>query len=260
MILLFIVVTALLVGLVVGVPTWLERRHQLGDAAKRQLGRIDTAHDEHELVDIRSNAFAENELVATLCITCDKQLGPEVWQAKMTRELAALEAPRKTLQAENAELRAKTDELASAVYVQVVPDTELVRRQVKNYPNGSWSADQYRRRGWKPQFAESNFDHGKDRYVLPFFNEQSVTRLEFHSAAAAHGWWRSSVPYEKYDQHRKAIERVNDGLRFDAEILAPQVDAVTRAMEHHTKQISRTYGVPLDRVERDEPEWPGRML
>lgn len=52
-------------------------------------------HDECELVDIRSDAFKPNELVATLCITHDEQLGPEVWRRKMDRELAALEAVRR---------------------------------------------------------------------------------------------------------------------------------------------------------------------
>lgn len=55
--------------------------------------RDDCSHDAHELVDVRSNVFAPNELVATLCVTCDKQLGPEVWKRKYDDELAALEAP-----------------------------------------------------------------------------------------------------------------------------------------------------------------------
>lgn len=71
----------------------IERRYQAGDDAKMALLRSGSDHDAHELLDIRSNAFAPNELVATLCVTCDAQLGPEVWQRKADRELAALEGP-----------------------------------------------------------------------------------------------------------------------------------------------------------------------
>lgn len=60
---------------------------------RRPVAAIESDHAGHELVDIRSDVFKPNELVATLCITCDKQLGPEVWQKKLDDELAALDAP-----------------------------------------------------------------------------------------------------------------------------------------------------------------------
>jgi hypothetical protein len=84
-------------------------------------------------------------------------------------------------------------------------------------PMRSWSADDFRRWGWDPDFRESNFDHGADQYVLPFYREVGaaqprVYKLPFHSEAAAHGWWRSNVPYSKYQQHRKVQERFGDVL------------------------------------------------
>jgi hypothetical protein len=69
------------------------RADRAGERAKLELLESDSRHADHGLVDIRSNAFKPNELVATLCITCDVQLGPELWQKKLDDELAALDAP-----------------------------------------------------------------------------------------------------------------------------------------------------------------------
>lgn len=48
-------------------------------------------HPDDKILPIHSDAFEKNGLVATLCLACDSQLGPEVWRDKMGRELAAFE-------------------------------------------------------------------------------------------------------------------------------------------------------------------------
>jgi hypothetical protein len=58
---------------------------------RRPAGKVEQDHSACELVDVRSSALVPNELVATLCITHDEQLGPEVWREKMSRELEALD-------------------------------------------------------------------------------------------------------------------------------------------------------------------------
>lgn len=62
------------------------------EPAKKELPKK-CSHPESALVDIRSDVFSPKELVATLCTACDEQLGPEVWQKILDRELAALDEP-----------------------------------------------------------------------------------------------------------------------------------------------------------------------
>lgn len=77
-------------------------------------------HSDEHLLDIRSDAFTKGGLVATLCTACDKQLGPEVYQAAMDRKFSAwiLESQTKeeadaAREAKNAELRAEAADLAA---------------------------------------------------------------------------------------------------------------------------------------------------
>lgn len=199
--------------------------------ASRQARRVvegvqGEAHDHCELVDIRSDVMAPNELVATLCVTHDVQLGPEVWQSKMDRELAELEKPKTVAQIHS--------EFIDTAFIRIEPMlkdttysmTQQIRKKleedISGYaqplwedpryvpPRRSWSADDFRRWGWEPSFKQSNFDHGAQKYVLPFYRERgertwSTYKLDFHSEAAAQGWWRSSVSYEHYRKQREAV-------------------------------------------------------
>lgn len=111
----------------------------------------ETRHLNHELVDVRSSVFKANELVATLCVTCDKQFPPSLWEAKISAELAALEKP-----------KPKTD----TAYVTVEPMiTDFAGEIVKHTtnaildyqnkflgpdpePTSSWTYQRFRQYGW----------------------------------------------------------------------------------------------------------------
>jgi hypothetical protein len=119
------------------------------DDAREPLDN-ETRHLSHELVDVRSDVFAPNELVATLCVTCDKQFPPRLWESKISAELAELEKP-------------KTD----TAYVTVEPmitnfageivkhTTDAILDYQKKFllgpdpePTSSWTYQRFRQYGW----------------------------------------------------------------------------------------------------------------
>lgn len=109
-------------------------------------------HAGHELVDCQSSVMSPNELVATLCVTCDEQLGPEVWSAKMTKELAALESA-----AEVATNVAVTEKVVQVLHHEIETlrkrndeiEAQLGANQVKLARLRREKPEQYSMRGWK---------------------------------------------------------------------------------------------------------------
>lgn len=209
----------------------------------------ETRHLNHELVDVRSSVFAPNELVATLCVTCDKQFPPRLWEAKISAELAALERP-KTVRSESAGP-------VSTTYVTVEPmirpnaawliearDAEL------ESPRDSWSADDYRRRNWTTEILESNYDHGQRKYILPLFQRSRpgrVSRLTFENKAEASAWWRSCIPYDDFIAGRRRVGRVSGGIRsFTA---SNSIETVLQSEGRRlSEKIAELTGIPQDRV------------
>jgi hypothetical protein len=276
----------------------------------KAIEALDTSHAGHELVDIRSSVFKPNELVATLCVTCDVQLGPEVWQEKMDEALAALETPadhvdpvRRQLsrgELEKLGFRWSGDEKvpgsmnmlarfvctkskngnhkvrvilhdkkhlarfmgyrgfgglwdgevehkADSPYIQIrpsFPDPSM------DPPKRSWSADDYRHRGWTTELLDSNFDHSEQKYVLPLFQKQRVNRLTFDSKAEATRWWGSCIPYDDFIAGRRTVRRGAGNIRsFSAggvtETFHREVKrAITAEEEKLSEQIARLTGIP----------------
>lgn len=291
----------------------IERRYQAGDDAKLALLRGDTGHDAHELLDIRSDAFSPGELVATLCVTCDAQLGPEVWKRKADRELAALEAPvedaeparkqmslgeveklgfRYTAQSkisgshnvlayfackrnpkheiqlifsdkdhlkrfrhyngfgglwkgdlDHSKFGPELNPKYRTPYVEVRPSLPDFRLSAKHdAPKGSWSADDYRRREWKTELLESNFDHGAQKYILPLFQSQRVHRLTFDNQAEATKWWGSCIPYDDFIAGRRTVHRGAGNIRSFSS--GGIVESFKQEGEKLTDQLARLTGIP----------------
>lgn len=106
-----------------------EQRRAATPSALDQLKRREVEackHPEEDLVEIRSDAFKKGELVATLCTKCDKQLGPEVWQAFMDRKFKAWVLETQTREERDAEREAKLAELrAEQADLEMLTDAAL---------------------------------------------------------------------------------------------------------------------------------------